>query len=48
MLPYFSAGNYTCVPYNEEGESQAVSVSIRIFAPPSFVHLLPMFTGTQK
>jgi len=33
------------VPYNEEGESQSAFVSIRVFAPPNFVHHLPMFTG---
>ena len=32
-------------PFNEEGEAQSATVTIRIFAPPTFVHHLPMFTG---
>lgn len=38
-------GNYSCNPYNEEGDAPSQTINIRIFAPPSFVQRLPPYTG---
>jgi len=40
-----AAGNYSCIPYNEEGEAPSQTINIKIFAPPSFVQRLLPYTG---
>ena len=40
-----TAGNYTCIPFNQVGTAEPAAVNIRIFAPPNFVEPLKPFTG---